>query len=282
MKRRWNSNTWVLIILGGVLLLTGFDVGRRFLVTKDYVVESPANPGFKIGDEAPDFELPDKAGVKHSLSSLVKKDTMLCFLCGCNSCRTMQTYLGKLVKLMGPNAPEVISVTTQNKDFEERYKEITNLSQTLLYEKHGGDVMTEYRGNPCPRLYRLDAQRKLVWIGPSNLDLPSPSAMSMPLATALGFRNEGEPVSSKPLAPKMAFIAPPKPPDANGARGVTPGMPMAPGSSMPPGVTMGPNGMMPAHVPVAPGSSNPPGVDGGLLSSKPGQAEHSAHDGHGH
>lgn len=281
MKRRWNSNTWVLVILGVVLLAVGFDLGRRYLLDLQSPAreETPINPKFKAGDEAPDFERPDKAGVQHTLSSLVKKDTLLCFLCGCDSCRKTQTYLGKLIKMMGSNAPAVVSVTSQSPDFEERYREITGLPQTLLYVKQGDEVMETYRGHPCPRIYKLDGQRKVTWIGPSTLELNLVSDMRFPLAQNLGFRTERDPVSKLPLAPKMEIVRQPtRPDDPNAARGVTPNTPRVPDSYAPPGTVMGPNGLMPAHIPVAPGSSNPPGVDSVVGSPE----KVGSHAGHGH
>jgi hypothetical protein len=205
MKRRANANTWILAGLLTVLVLVGLDVGRRYLWEAAHPEQlvNPTLPLFKVGEVAPDFELPDKAGKKHKLSQLVKRDTILSFLCGCNNCRAMQTYLAQLIKLMGPSAPDLVGVTTQNEDFEERYGEITGLpQQKLLYEAKNGEVMEEYKGHPCPRFYRLDGERKVVWIGPSPLQMTDLTDMSYMLATALGFRNEGEVASDKPLAPR--------------------------------------------------------------------------------
>jgi hypothetical protein len=298
MKRRWNSNTVVLTVLGVVLFLSGIDYGRKFYLesTKSTPVEVDASaPSFKEGEEAPEFELADKAGVKHTLTSLVNhKDTLLWFLCGCNSCRGMQTYMGQLAKKMGPKAPQVVSVSTQSPDFETRYREMTGLPQTLLYEQQGGEVMEKYRGHPCPRIYRLKPDRKVAWIGPSTTKLRKVSDMGMHLAHELGFAIELEKDSTKPKAPSMQALRKIDPPGLLPGGLGGPGGPGGPGAQLPAGTVMGPNGPMPAHVPVAPGQSNPPGIGGapgnlkdGLpeaygVKKTPAADDHAGHDHAGH
>jgi peroxiredoxin len=39
-----------------------------------------------VGAKAPDFTLPDGAGKPHKLSDMVRRDTLLYFICGCANC----------------------------------------------------------------------------------------------------------------------------------------------------------------------------------------------------
>jgi hypothetical protein len=147
-------------------------------------------PPFRRGDLAPDFTLPDSSGKQHSLSSLVHQDTMLCFLCGCARCRTMQTYLAEMLRSLGPRAPKVLSVTSAPPEAEAAWRRDTKLDQILLYEtKESGKPVTElYRSDPCPRLFRLSADRRVTWIGPTPVRLASLDAMGEAVAHNLGYR----------------------------------------------------------------------------------------------
>ena len=159
--------------------------GERFRNTHGYYT-----PPFRQGDLAPDFTLPDSTGKRLSLSSLVREDTLLGFLCGCAHCRTMQTYLGEMLRSLGPRAPKVLSVTSAAPEAEEAWLRETKLDQILLYDsKESGKPVTElYRGDPCPRLFRLDADRRVTWIGPSPARVASFDAMGAAIARNLGYR----------------------------------------------------------------------------------------------
>jgi peroxiredoxin len=154
-----------------------------------------AEPDFQVGDQAPDFELPDSAGRAHHLSQLAKSDTILCFACGCKDCQILQTCLGKLVRQMGSHAPPVVTVTTMPRESEASWIRDTGLRQTLLYEDHGGPIMREYRGNPCPRFYHLRNGRTVAWIGPSTKTVRYRDQIGILLAQQLGWRmgSDGDP-----------------------------------------------------------------------------------------
>jgi peroxiredoxin len=147
-------------------------------------------PPFRQGDVAPDFTLPDSSGKRRSLSSLVHQDTMLCFLCGCDRCRTMQMYLGEMLRSLGPRAPKVVSVSSAPPESEAAWRRDTKLDQIILYDsKESGKPVTElYRGHPCPRLFRLDADRRVTWIGPSPARLANLDLLGQAMARNLGYR----------------------------------------------------------------------------------------------
>jgi hypothetical protein len=222
MKHRWSANTWLLIVLFAVLILTGVDVGRRMMLgaaVERKQTENLLAPAFKVGDLAPDFALPDKAGKPHKLSEMVKGDTLLCFTCGCNNCRTAQTYLANLLRKSRVAKPDVMTVTTQKPEFEERYIEQTGLQQRFLYVGTNIEVMERYKGHPCPRFFRLNGARKVTWIGPSLAEYPEGGLAMVGIETArqLGFRAAGEGDSKKPLMPPMPMVSAPTPPGKKGA-----------------------------------------------------------------
>src|SRR4051812_11182303 len=98
MKLRLSANVWVLIILAVIIVAVGSEAARVYLQLPGSPADNPNqaaevnphSPSFKVGDPAPDFSLKDKDGKPHSLSSLVKRDTLLCFICGCNNCQKAQ------------------------------------------------------------------------------------------------------------------------------------------------------------------------------------------------
>jgi hypothetical protein len=208
MRRPLNGNILLLGGLGVLLLLVGSELGRRFLIApparpQPVPVSAAApsgrfNPAFKVGELAPDFTLPDASGTKRRLSELVHRDTLLCFACGCAQCLDIQTYLGILKQRLGPKGPDVISVTTMPVEREQTWVRDTSLKQTFLYETKNGPIMALYKGHPCPRLYRLKADRTVSWIGSSPLDEPELERLGHEMAANLGFPPEGGGIVSPP------------------------------------------------------------------------------------
>lgn len=206
MKIRWNANTWVLLVLLALIGVMGFDIARKFVTDSraaDRAQKPPdPDPKFKVGDTAPDFILPDAKGKKHALSELIHQDTLLSFNCGCANCRDMETYLATLQKQMGSKAPKFLTVSSMSPDREETWFRDTGLKQSLLYTSHDDpSVMNLYKGHPCPRMFRLSADRKVTWIGPSMLTIPSLKQVGSEVAANLGFSTSEHKDASKPQAP---------------------------------------------------------------------------------
>jgi hypothetical protein len=180
-----------------------FDLGRRLLAPPQAaprVLDQSTAPGFKVGDPAPNFELPDRTGKRHRLSDLLRRDTLVCFTCGCAKCLDLQTYLALLLKRLGKSAPEVITVTTMPPEREDAYVRDTQLHAVYLYEPKKGPVMEEYRGHPCPRVYQVGADGRVEWIGSSPGDSQFVQLIGNELAEHLGFPPER---SNTPLPPGL-------------------------------------------------------------------------------
>lgn len=215
MKRRWNANTWIAVIVIGVVVLIAFDAVRAALrpptVTPKpaqasqvpVVPKRPSEPDFNVGDTAPDFSLPDRYGKTHRLSELVKGDTLLMFTCGCAHCLDLQNYVGLLSKHMKGRPPAVINVTSLPPDAEAAWLRNTQLQQTMVYEKKDGPVVKTYRGHPCPRVYRVEPGLKVTWIGPSLVDTGTLENLGDAVAANLGFT----PAEGHALAPTNLDIA---------------------------------------------------------------------------
>jgi hypothetical protein len=179
MSSRWNANTVLLSVFVLILLGAGVDYGRRVLGgTKSEPAAptagqapkvSPYTPAFKVGDVAPDFALPDAKKAVHKLSELVKGKTMLFFACGCQNCKQVQTWLATLKGGKKSEVPPVITITSAPPEAEESWFRDTGLEQTMLYYTKGvsPDPMEIYKGKPCPRIYVLNPDRTVKFIGSS-------------------------------------------------------------------------------------------------------------------
>lgn len=238
--RGWNANTWIAVILGAIVVVSGIDIGRR--LTTGAGGEGPPAPdpepqkklSFKVGDAAPDFSLPDGSGKQVKLSSFVKRDTLLCFICGCGQCLELQTFVGKLAKKLGPKMPAMLAVSTTEKEREATWRRDTGVEQKMLFEKPDKKAMDTYQGHPCPRVFRLNPGPTVTWIGPSPADVPATQVMGMQLAKQLGYPQDQ--ASKLYMTPQVADIA--VVPVKGGANAMTtssiPTTPRAPDLSLPP------------------------------------------------
>ncbi|MGV3723674.1 MAG: redoxin domain-containing protein [Actinomycetota bacterium] len=210
MRKRWNANTWVVVILFTLIGLIGFDIGRQMLQAAaekaEKAVPPSMDPTFKVGDKAPDFTLPDSKKKPVTFSKLVKGDTMLWFTCGCSNCLEMQEYMGKLSKQLGAKTPAIVNVTTMLPDREETWLRDTKLKQTILYENGQGPVGAQYKGHPCPRYFRVKGDQTVASIGDSPRMVPDMKLIASNLARELGFASPGaKPLDGQMAAPKMEF-----------------------------------------------------------------------------
>lgn len=212
MRKRWNANTWVVVILFTLIGLIGIDIGRQMLQASAEKAAPNAppvsmKPDFKVGDPAPDFTLPNAKQQQVTFSKLVKGDTLLWFTCGCSNCLEVQEYMGKLSKQLGAKAPDIINVTTMLPDREETWLRDTKLKQTIVYEPNSqGPVGVQYKGHPCPRYYRIKGDRTVATIGDSPREVKEMTVFAANLAKDLGFAPAGSKAASGQLvAPKTEF-----------------------------------------------------------------------------
>jgi hypothetical protein len=204
------------VIFVGLIAVAGVDIAVRQIKgpppgSPQALVKEPEGdrikPDFDVGQVAPDFTLADSAGVKHSLSSLVKGDTLLSFICGCRNCEEHHQYLSVLRKKKGDKIPPVLFVASMEPAAEKKFLRDTGSSPiATLYETAEPKVVMEtYRGHPCPRDYRLDGDRKVRWISGSMIATQGLVApISMELASILGFAPPGTKpaeAAGKPIAP---------------------------------------------------------------------------------
>jgi hypothetical protein len=194
MRRGWSPAVYLLIGIGVLAVAIGIDLGRRLFAGPGKPPTAvapqappPFLPDFAVGDPAPDFTLPDRSGARRRLSELVTGDTLLCFTCGCANCLDLQTYIGILRKKMGSAAPDLVSISTMPKDREEGWLKDIGQQHPILYDRWNGPVVTEFRGHPCPRVYRLKPGMKVAWIGPSPKDVPDMRAIGNAVGGNLGF-----------------------------------------------------------------------------------------------
>lgn len=207
MKRPRSSAVYILATLAVLLGVVGVEaVGRMLRAPAAGALAGSAAlgsvsyyPDFRVGDLAPDFELPDREGKPHRLSELVRRDTMLFFACGCSHCMEVQTLLGILSKKLRDKTPAVISVTTMPRDRERTWERDTGVKQTFLYEGKDGPVFAQYRGHPCPRIYRLKPDRRVAWISISLNETPYLSDLGDQMAAVLGIKAVGQ--AAAPRAP---------------------------------------------------------------------------------
>ncbi len=242
MKRRWGANQWVLAIFCVFLAAFAVDYGRQWLnPPKEHAIKTDdpiklMTPDFKVGQTAPDFTLPDAKGKPRRLSELVKKETLLCFICGCEDCREYQIYLADLLRAMAKQkrpVPEVLSVSTALPASEQAWIRDTKLKTSILYDRkdaQGKSVMDLYKGHPCPRSFGIKPNRTVRWIGSSKGVIQMVEPLSMELADSLGFARPGSKVKGRPPAPLPAHVrrmAPSPPSGYNPALDPAPTMPTA-------------------------------------------------------
>jgi peroxiredoxin len=196
MSSRLNSNTVLLTVFILILVGAGVDYGRRVLGgTKPETTAaepgkppaSPYAPSFKVGDVAPDFALPDAKGKVHKLSDLVKGKTMLFFACGCQNCKQVQTWLANMRDEKKGEIPPVITITSAPPESEAAWFRDTALKQTMLYYAKGvtPDPMDIYKGKPCPRIYILNPDRTVKFIGSSMAETKGVEGVGMQMAKQL-------------------------------------------------------------------------------------------------
>jgi peroxiredoxin len=162
---------WVLIAVGTWL---GYQLSRqngRILLRLEAIEQQlmervPAQrrepSGLTVGTLAPDFELPELAGVRRKLSDFRGKDLVLVFFNPkCGFCTKMAAELAALPVEDGEGRAMPIVVTTGDADENRKLVEQHGIRCMVLLQEQM-EVATRYRAQGTPMGYRIDAAGRIA------------------------------------------------------------------------------------------------------------------------
>jgi peroxiredoxin len=162
---------WLLIGVGGWL---GYQLvrqnGRILLRLESIEKRLGARPqeqrrepgGLPVGTLAPDFELPDLAGVRHKLSDFRGRDALLIFFNPkCGFCTKMAADLAALPLEGGEGRAVPVVVTTGDADENRKLVEQYGMRCTVLLQEQM-EVASQYRAQGTPMGYRIDAAGRIA------------------------------------------------------------------------------------------------------------------------
>ena len=155
---------------------TGFGIGFfasvLFLLT--FIPFGPTNPGLKVGDVAPDFQLKSTSGKMVTLKDYKNvKGYIVVFTC--NTCPYAQAYEQRIIDLHNKMAPmgwPVVAIMPNDPSVQpgdgfdkmvERAKEKKYPFEYLLDD--GQKVFPAYGAVRTPHVFLLDKDRKVRYIG---------------------------------------------------------------------------------------------------------------------
>jgi peroxiredoxin len=111
---------------------------------------------------APDFELPDLAGTRHTLSEFRGRDVLLMFFNPkCGFCTKMASDLAALPAEGGNGRAVPVVVTTGDADENRKLVEEHGIRCTVLLQKEM-EVASKFRAQGTPMGYRLDAEGRIA------------------------------------------------------------------------------------------------------------------------
>jgi peroxiredoxin len=162
---------WALIAVGAWL---GYQLVRqngRILLRLEAIeqrlakspVEAPRKPAaLPIGSPAPEFELPDLAGVHHKLSEFRGKDLLLVFFSPkCGFCTKMAVDLAALPTEGANGRPIPVIVTNGDADENRKLVEQFGIRAVVLLQEQM-KVAALYRAHGTPTGYRIDAEGRIA------------------------------------------------------------------------------------------------------------------------
>jgi peroxiredoxin len=163
---------WLLVVIGGWLLLQLIRQNGRILLRLEAIVErlaarpaAPARPpaqGLPVGSAAPSFELPDLSGARHSLSAWRGRDLLLIFFNpGCGFCTRMASDLAALPFDGAGGRPLPIVVTTGELEANRTLVAQHGIDCLVLLQNQT-EVSEQYRAQGTPMGYRIDAAGRIA------------------------------------------------------------------------------------------------------------------------
>jgi peroxiredoxin len=181
--RRWGASFWLLVALVIVFGLVGIDAAwRRWALARERqrveaelsVRRSPLpagtrkETGLPVGSVAPDFTLADVEGKQHRLADYRGKKTVLAFFCGCQRCAMMASYMRDLEdrSQRKSDPPAHLTIWTMPAVLIPPWKEKSGHTGIFLLQVADSPIVKKYAGHPCPRVYVLDPEGRILYRSP--------------------------------------------------------------------------------------------------------------------
>lgn len=144
---------------------------------------------FKIGDLAPDFNLPAVDGKSYSLSSF-KDKKVLVVIFTCNHCPYVQGWEGRMIEIQRDFGPQGVQLVGINSNETKKYPE-DSFEKMVLRSKgqnfnfvylrdEDQSVARAYDAACTPEVYVFDAERKLRYHGRIDDNYQDPNAVQSP------------------------------------------------------------------------------------------------------
>jgi peroxiredoxin len=166
--------------------------------------------GISIGDAAPEFELPDTEGVRHTLSDGGGKPTVVIFTC--NHCPYALAWHDRLLDAARDYAGQGVRFLAINANDAERYPadsyeamqlRVRNENWPLPYlHDESQDVARAFGAKTTPDVFVVDSDGRLRYRGAPDPDHSDPSLNAAWLRGALDALLEGrdpDPVETEPV-----------------------------------------------------------------------------------
>jgi peroxiredoxin len=155
--------TWLglqLVRQNGRLLLRLESIEKRLAPRGEE--KRPAARGLTVGTVAPDFELPDLSGVRHSLSEFREKNVLLIFFNPqCGFCTRMAADLAALPTDGSGDRLVPAVVTTGDPEENRKLFDQHGIRCLVLLQKEG-EVASKYRAQGTPMGYRIDGSGRIA------------------------------------------------------------------------------------------------------------------------
>ncbi len=155
--------TWLgyqLVRQNGRILLRLEAIERK--LSPQHAAQRRESGGLPIGTPAPDFELPDLAGVRRNLSEFRGKDLLLIFFSPkCGFCTKMAADLAALAADGGNGRAVPIVVSNGDVDENRKLVEQFGIRCMVLMQKEM-ELASKYRAQGTPMGYRIDREGRMA------------------------------------------------------------------------------------------------------------------------
>ena len=130
--------------------------------------------GLKIGDHAPDFDLPGVGGKRYSFNNFKDKKAVVVIF-SCNHCPTVQAYEDRMIELQREYEDKGVKIVAINSNETENHPEDSFENMVKRSKEKGFNfpylrdenqsTATAYGATHTPHIFLLDENRNLQYTG---------------------------------------------------------------------------------------------------------------------